>query len=66
MLWRCVERRTIRRGGEKVACRNHSKDEYRIWYIIMKIFRSPVLLCRFTKKPPTQGVILDEDDYPII
>lgn len=49
-----------------MACRNHSKDEYRIWYIVMKIFRSPELLCRFTKKPPTQGVILDEDDYPII
>ena len=45
---------------------NHSKDEFRIWYIVMKIFRSPALLCRFTKKPPTQGVILDDDDYPLI
>ena len=44
---------------------NNHKDEWRIWYIIMKIFRSPELLVRFTKKPPYQGVIYDEDTLPV-
>ena len=46
--------------------RNHLKDEWRIWYIVMKIFRSPELLTRFTKKSPYQGVICDLDDMPIV
>ena len=46
-------------------CSNHPKDEFRIWYVVMKIFRSPDLLVRFTKKPPVQGVICDADDLPI-
>lgn len=36
-----------------------------MYYIALKIFRSPELLCRFTKKPPTQGVICDDDDLVI-
>ena len=48
-----------------ITDRGHLRDEYDIWYIIMKIFRSPDLLVRFTKKPPVQGVICDADDLPI-
>ena len=45
---------------------NHLKDEFRIWYVVMKIFRNPDLLVRFTKKPPLEGVICDTDDLPTI
>ena len=52
--WKC---------GGNVMCRGHLRDEYQIWYIIMKVFRSPDLLCAFTKANPTYGIVCDEDSF---
>lgn len=51
--------------GENVIHRGHLKDEYQIWYIVMKVYRSPELLCAFTKANPTYSVLCDEDNYDI-
>ena len=56
---------TLSDALRRITDRGHLRDEYDIWYTIMKIYRSPDLLCQFTKTNPTYGVVCDEDDLAL-